>query len=519
MTDWSLGYPVEIPYTIGYYREISPSWLELCLTVSGRSTLIDQKRQSGEPLRYLEIACGQGLSVNINAATHQGEFWGNDFIPEHAFFGQNLANASRANIRISPDSINELMQLKDLPNFDVITFHGVWSWIKKETMQEIIQILYDKLNAGGVVYASYNSNPGWSNSAPIRHLIDIHVRLNESNARNKIDKFRAGVELAKDLAESGAAYFVQSPQAVERLKLLFKQDVNYLVHEYSTGEWNLLNFEEAHTDFSKAKLSFAISASLASIYDSMVLSPKAKEILAKTQNVVVRETIHDYLHNTMFRKDIWVKGAVQVNLRQRNELLMAKPYALVLHPDNVPKTMQYQGAEITFHADIYRPIIEFLASNDFAPKTGNDVLKALPSHTPEQVLEALLILCATGSAHPARNPAEIAASRETSHNLNRYILAHSLNTNSINFIASPVIGSGVPIGRFQQMFLLASTQGAKTAADMAKKAWQWLNDRNERLVKDDRALDTEAENIAELTLQAEDFVKTRLPILQSLQVI
>ena len=211
MTDWSLGYPTEIPYTIGYYREISPSWLELCLTVSGRSTLIDQKRQSGEPLRYLEIACGQGLSVNINAATHHGEFWGNDFIPEHAFFGQSLAKASGANIRITPDSINELMQLKDLPNFDVITFHGVWSWIKKETTDEILKIIYDKLNPGGVVYASYNSNPGWATAAPIRHLIDIHVRLNEGDSRNPIAKFRAGAELAKELAESGATFFSQSP--------------------------------------------------------------------------------------------------------------------------------------------------------------------------------------------------------------------------------------------------------------------------------------------------------------------
>ena len=291
------------------------------------------------------------------------------------------------------------------------------------------------------------------------------------------------------------------------------------MHEYSTGVWNLLNFEDASDEFTSAKLTFAISASLTSIYDSMVLSPKAKKILEDTQNVVMRETIHDYLHNTMFRKDIWVKGALRLTVKQRNEKLMNNAYALVIHNSQVPKTMQFQGAEITFHEGIYTPIIEFLASKDFAPKTGNDVLKALPSLTADQVLEALLILCAIGSVHPARNNAEIAASTATSHNLNKRIMTQSLDVGSVNFLASPVIASGVPVSRFQQMFLLAISDGAKTTAEMANAAWKFLRERNELIVKNDRPLDNEAANIAELTEQAEEFVRLRLPIMQSLKVI
>lgn len=519
MSDWTSGYVVDTPYTIGFYRELSPTWLELCLLVSGHSTLLDQKRARGEPIRYLEIAMGQGLSLNITAATHHGEFWGNDFNPNHALFAQNYAEASKTNARISHDSIHELLNLKDLPNFDVITLHGVWSWITPQDQQDVIKIIYDKLNTGGVVYVSYNTNPGWANSAPLRHLIDIHTRRNEGNARNSVAKFKAGIEFAKNMAEAGAAYFHQSPHAVERLKSLLQQNENYLPHEYSNANWHLLDFEQAHEQFSQAKLSFVTSAGLSDLYDSLGLTPAARQLLANAPNTILRETIHDYLHNTMFRKDIWVKGSTPLTPRQRAEKLRQQSYALLVPPDKAPKSMRFQGGEVGFQPEIYDPVLASLASDNYAPKTPDQILKSLPSRSIDHVNEALLILCGVGAVHPARSASEIKESAEAARNLNRYILAQSSDINGINFMASPVIGSAIMIGRFEQMLLLAESQGAKTPTDWAKQAWAWLKQGNEKLVKDGKELTTDEENLAVLTEMAEEFAKQRLPILRALQVV
>ena len=276
MPNWSSGYVVDTPYTFGHYHELSPSWLELCLLVGGWETVLDQKRARNEPIRYLEIAIGHGLSLNINAATNTGEFMGNDFNPDHAFWAQKYANASKANIRICSDSIHELSEMKDLPHFDVIALHGVWSWISPQDMQDIIKIIYHKLNVGGVVYVSYNTNPGMASSAPLRHLIDIHARINEGSTNNSVARVKAGIEFAKSIADAGAAYFQQSPQVVERLNAMMKKNASYLPHEYANANWHLLHFEQVYEQFSQAKLRYATSAKLSEMYDAMSLTPKAQ---------------------------------------------------------------------------------------------------------------------------------------------------------------------------------------------------------------------------------------------------
>jgi hypothetical protein len=64
---WSTGYISDVTYTHGYYRELSPTILSLCLLWGRFSPL-------STSVRYLELGFGQGLSLNIHAAAVDGEF-------------------------------------------------------------------------------------------------------------------------------------------------------------------------------------------------------------------------------------------------------------------------------------------------------------------------------------------------------------------------------------------------------------------------------------------------------------
>jgi hypothetical protein len=85
-------------------------------------------------------------------------------------------------------------------------------------------------------------------------------------------------------------------------------------------------------------------------------------------------------------------------------------------------------------------------------------------------------------------------------------------------LASPLVGGGLGINRFHQLFLLARAEGATTPLQWAQSAWDVLHAQNERLIKQGAALHTPQENIEELRVQAEHFQQKVLPILQAMRV-
>jgi hypothetical protein len=88
----------------------------------------------------------------------------------------------------------------------------------------------------------------------------------------------------------------------------------------------------------------------------------------------------------------------------------------------------------------------------------------------------------------------------------------------LSYLASPVTGGGITVPRFHQLFVLARSQGHKQAEDWAKFVWGVLAMQGQRLVKEGQTLETEADNVAELTTQAQEFASKQLPILKALQI-
>jgi len=102
--------------------------------------------------------------------------------------------------------------------------------------------------------------------------------------------------------------------------------------------------------------------------------------------------------------------------------------------------------------------------------------------------------------------------------LNAYLCDKARGSSDVGYLASPVTGGGVSVGRSHQLFLLAKMKGHKIPADWAAFAWQILAAQGKKIIKDGVALETAEANLAELTEQAQAFSEKQLPLLLALGI-
>lgn len=512
MSDWNSGYVSEIDYTHGYYPELSPLRLQLSMLSQ------QQAHRVGRPLRYLELGYGQGLTLNIHAAAVGGEFWGTDFNPTHASNARELADASGANLRLLDDSFEELGRRTDLPEFDIIALHGIWSWISDENRAVVVDLMRRKLAVGGFVYLSYNCTPGWSAAMPLRHLLVLHSELTSGDSQGLVNKMEAALGFAQRMVEAGAQYFAVNPHVSERLKRLTGQNRHYLVHEYFNGHWLPQPFAEVARDLDEAKLSFAASSNLLDHIDAINLSPAQQALLGESKNPVLNQSLRDYMVNQQFRRDLWVKGPRQLGPRQQMDAMAAKRFVLLVPSADVVLKVSGALGEAELQPDVYVPVLEQLSSAGGLPKTALSIGQALPALNMAQVMQALLVLTAASYVSPAQDEAEIAAARPRTDALNRYLITRAIHSGEIGWLASPVIGGGVPVGRFQQLFIGAIEAGQTSPQEWAATVWGKLSTQGEYIVKEGVALTTATENLAELETQAKHFAEHRQAMLKVLGI-
>lgn len=168
MTDWTSGYVAEIGYTYGYYAELNPLRMRLAFLNAG---LVSPMTTTA-----CELGFGQGMSVNIHAAASGIQWYGTDFNPDQAVFAQETAVVSGAGAKLYDEAFIEFCNRPELPDFDYIGVHGIWSWISDENRTIIVDFLRRKLRVGGVLYVSYNTQPGWAAMVPLRDLLTAHCK-------------------------------------------------------------------------------------------------------------------------------------------------------------------------------------------------------------------------------------------------------------------------------------------------------------------------------------------------------
>lgn len=469
-TTWTNGYQTDVNYTYGYYRDLSPNYQKFCLLLNGVDCSL-----SSDSHTHCELGFGQGVSVNIHAASSESAFWGTDFNPAHAAHASQLAEQAQISHHFFDDSFEELLNRTDLPQFDSISLHGIWSWISYENQLIILKFIRSQLKPNGIVYVSYNCETGWAANMPIRELFYSCFKFN-SSSHNPQQKVSDALGFSEQLMLQNPLFAQQNPQALAKVQELKEKNPNYLIHEYLNQDWQCFSFQQIVRLFENTKLSYAGSTNLMSHLDNVNYTDEQQQFLDQIAHPIFKEQCRDYFSATQFRRDLFIRGSNTLTALQMQARLRATPFVLLNAAKNLPETVAGILGSFNLIKEIYQPIGEMFAAAKYAPITIAELEAQLLDLNYEKILNALVILIHLGFAQPCQTTTPSDKLLSQCHALNQHLVSQSRFHANYTVLVSPLTGIGMHVDQFEQLFYWAYfVEGIKAQKDIAEFMQQTLD--------------------------------------------
>lgn len=433
--DWGEGYVTDVAYVHTFLPGLAPLNLALAALAAGvRPPEVDA------PFAYLDVGCGNGFTpALIAAANPQAEVWGNDFNPAHVASARALAEAAGArNATFLQASFAEMVGA-DLPQFDMVVAHGIWSWVSEANRQRIVELLGHRVKPGGLVMVSYACHPGCDPLLPLRRLM-IETRGSGGEAE-RIDRALA---TARALRDAGAALFRDNPAAAAALDRLDGQDRAYLAHEYLNGEWRLFHAREVADMLAPAGLAYVGQAQ---ILDTLEFGLTPEQRAVADAEPAARELLRDMMVNRRFRRDLFVREDMAIGEVERAAWLGARRFV--------------RARSRAACAEVLDAHVDEIGGQRAALDAVLDALGEEPAAIAERPGE-LLLLAGLGLVQPVLAAAD--AGRGTTAAFNAAVLESARTGDPLPALASPLTGSGVAVPAGELMLLDALRFGVPLEA-------------------------------------------------------
>jgi hypothetical protein len=447
-------------------------------------------------------------------------WYGTDFNPTHVAFARELATASGADVRLYDESFAEFCARPDLPDFDLIALHGVWSWISEENRALIVDFLRRKLTVGGVVYVSYNVQPGFSAMVPVQPLLARHAEAMGRTGEALGPRIDAALAFAERVLAVSPAYAGAHPHLPEQLRSIRREDRRYLAHEYLNANWTPTSFPRVSEALAAAKLEYACSPSLQQTSRGLELTAEQHALLAEIPETSYREVVRDVMLNRSFRIDYWVKGARRLAPLERMEQLLERRVMLIRQPEDVLSTVAGAVDKAATLRPIFTAVIEALA--DRRPRSLAEIEDAMggPAVPVPQLCEAVGALVNLDAVTPVQDEAAVQEARARTGRLNALLCAKAIRGADVRVLASPVLGTGYGEvgGRIALFFLHGVARGVREPRDLGVQALHIFRTLGIGLFRDGRPIESADESLALLTHQAQYFVDRQLPALRAMQI-
>ena len=401
MSNWGGGYVTDIPYSIGYYRNQSPVRMAVAATIGGTRTPIPR---SDDPVTMLELGCGYGYTSLVLAASNPNwRIFAVDFNPTHIAAAREwAAEIGLTNVTFVEGDFSrweEEPTLRDLPQMDFVTMHGIWSWIPPAAKAGIVRLLGKKVAPGGLVHVSYNTVEGWLDMLPAARIIREvgHRTIGRSDT-----KALAGIKLVQDLLKAEAHTIHNRPAVTSRLPMLERASNNYLAHEFMNEQWQPCYFADVAETMSEAKLEWIASSELTQNFPELVMTDAQREIFNRYDDPIMKEIIKDACTPHGLRHDIFVRGARRISVAERNQALMDISIALTKPAADLPGSFAVAAGKAELNAAFYGPIVRGLQAG---PRRVRDLLE-LPEveGRRDNPSELIAILSAIEMIEPAIRP-------------------------------------------------------------------------------------------------------------------
>ncbi|MBV8869164.1 MAG: methyltransferase regulatory domain-containing protein [Acetobacteraceae bacterium] len=400
MSGWGAGYVTDVAYMPGYYRQQSPLHLHLACLL-GSVAGLDARPDA--PLTYVELGSGLGFGALALAASNPA--WrviGIDFAPAHVAAARALASAAGiANATFLEADLATLAASPlgaALPEADVVSLHGVWSWVPPLVREGIVALLREKLRPGGVAHVSYNVLPAWQSALGLQRLLREAGRTVAARSDRQA---RTGLAAVRALAEAEATHLTPV-FARAMLARLEQVPDSYLAHEYMNDGWSANFHADVARALAGAKLDYVASAQLVENFPELALTEAQRAVMGRFEEPLARELVKDMCLDRALRHDVFVRGARRLDRAARDAALGEVTLALTRAPDAFVYEADVPAGQAALAPDFYGPIVAELARG---PRRVRDLLE-LPAvaGSRDNPAELIGLLVGTDQAIPVAGP-------------------------------------------------------------------------------------------------------------------
>jgi SAM-dependent methyltransferase len=441
MAPWGGGYITDVPYIPGYYRHQSPLHLNLACLFGGVAGL---DLGPGRPLSYLELGCGWGFGALALAVCNPAwQIVGVDFNPAHIAAARALAAAAEiANARFVEADLATLATdaaASEIPEVDVASLHGLWSWVADAVRAGIVRLLACKIRPGGIVHLSYNTLPAWQGALGMQRLVRA---AGERVAGSSERQAEVGFEVVRALAAAQAHHLHGNPFVDSLIEHAQHCQTAYLAHEYMNEAWRPCFHADVAAALAEAKLGWVASAHLLENFSALMLSDAVRAVSARFDDPAMRELVKDLCLPRGLRQDVFVRGPRRLAPAERDAILGEVVLGLMCPEGEFSWDFEVPSGRAALERRFFGPIVAALAQG---PRPVRELLALpeLPRHDNPSELVGMLV--GTDQALPLLSPPAEPDTRVMRFNgLAAKQLARAGNLNHASALASSGTGAPVP---------------------------------------------------------------------------
>lgn len=505
---WNKGYVSDTEYTYGYFPELSSERVKFLALINGKKV-----PNIGA---CCELGFGQGVSLLVNSAIDKAEWWGTDFNASQAASVDNMSKAAGLSTKIFADDFDHFSNRNDIPDFDYIVIHGIWSWIPEDARRSIVNFINKKLKIGGLLYLSYNSNPGWSVFSPVQKLILDYVKNELPAATLSTDAILKGLNFSERLLSQNSVFAKVNPHAQVRISKLKEHSPIYLAHEYLNECSTPMFFSEVSSNLFGTGLSFLCSSDWENNVLDLILDDEQQDFLNGIRSFPLRENAKDFLLNSFFRRDIWQRGNVSIDrFEQLNEFDRFKFIKLKNHSESELEVNSFRG-KFSINNEKYLQILNCIEVGKMA--NGAYIRKKLniDQSNIESFLKMIVVLLHS-------NLIELCVLNQEKNNeifkLNEVFRKSNNEAQKIQYLISPLTGQCYKVGRFNQILIEYYLKGNISSKELASRLYDHLASIGQSLQKEGKKITTDAEVKNLIEKMADSFIQSEVPRLKALEIL
>lgn len=437
---WGGGYVTDVPYIPGYYRHQSPLHLNLACLIGGVAGL---HLAPGRPLSYLELGCGRDFGALALAVCNPAwQVLGIDFNPAHIAAAQALAaEAGVANARFVEADLATFAAdpaSHDIPEVDVASLHGVWSWVGDAVRAGIVGLLARKVRPGGIVHLSYNALPAWQGALGLQRLVRAAGERLAASSERQVE---AGFDIVRTLAAAHAFHLYGNPFVDSLIERSDHRHTTYLAHEFMNEAWRPCFHADVVAALAEAKLSWVGSAQLLENFSALMLSDEVRSVSARFDDPVMRELVKDVCLRRGLRQDVFVRGPRRLPTSERDAMLGNVVLGLMCPEAEFDWEFKVPSGSAALEERFFGPIVTALAQG---PRRVSELLALPELSRHDNPAELVGMLVGTDQALPLLAPPGAPDPRIIL--FNRLAAKHFVRPGNLNNgSALAVSGTGAPV--------------------------------------------------------------------------